>query len=1500
TSCYENCTQNRLPGDGWPGADASAYGDWVLSSIDSYDQNLSSGAVATEARVDFNSTAWWNATAQLPGAVTFTYDLGAADVGGCPGAAWISSQTGSATLAAAGQQLSRAVGAYADCVEDLDCGFADWQATVCNATIGAPDTAVCTFTNIINDWTGDLLVTVATTPPNATDSDWGPCVNCTNVTLVRQDDSTTVRFLDVADVVYLTEGGWIDNGTCSDYGYYQLWKTEGVTFSNIGGIDMEGCAWLVDVPPGNYSIYTFGVVNVSLAGNHTQAHIYASCNNPPSPASGFTPALFHDLTTNVSWNEGVDEEGETVSSWLCVATSAADRQNGVCDAVAFVERADPWYRFQAGDLAHLGTNRTYYVRIFEYANMTNSTAYDVAFNLSNFRPYASAVATGPAGAIYNTTLWCNYTFTDADGDLENGTVDTYLWFLQDEGAGGFSVLSGETGKTLAGAFDKGDVVVCSALVYDEWELAAAGYANGTALTIANGAPATTQPSITPAAPLTMQNLTCAYTYSDPDGDSESGTLHAWYRNGVEEPAATGAVLDRSFTARGESWICQVTPSDGTSFGAPKNASAVIIQNTPASLNVIGTVPYEPQFNGMTYLYANVTDDDTPADVVWVNFTLIAPNLTHVIDNLNGSRAAEIWSSIVVTTSRLGVWNYTVTASDGLSVSQASANFTVRDSDYPQITLYSPPDDELWTGKHTVPFGFSAYDPSLNLSVCRLIINGTQYNSISDPDEYVAYNLTAYLENSTWAWYINCTDTFGNSNRSATRLFTMWSPPDEYIWVRNLGQTGFEETNQEFTSLRTVLLELAFNESATKCRYANENLNWTVWETCEESRYWLLTDVNGAKVVYYDVNHTDGFVHRMWDSIYLNKSGYGLDLTPPVGLIVVDDGNFTNDNASLHAYWYNASDRESELLNSPLLYQYRIRDQTSFTTVVGWTAAGTATEVTRTNLSLVENHTYVFDVLVRNSANLNMTASSDGIALDTAPPTIGFVLSPTHPLETVWYANGSPTLVWNGSDSVGRVDAYSYLIDRFSNITPDQVPEYGVNKSYTGLSDGSYYFHVRARDEAGNYGGAAHFRIRIDTTAPTTPRMEAPVQNATNASILFEWQASLDQHAGIAYYQLQVGNSSTFANSTLVYNSTAGNVTARSVRVPRSGTYYGRVRAVDLAGNPSLWSTQIGEIIDTTPPIIIFKKPINIVVSRMVNLVLNTDETATCRYDGKRFDFTNSTYHQARVNLSVGDYVYNISCTNLALLTNSTLISFQVRLWEPTSVIVTAHPPYYTDGIVALEAIVENGTSSLGEIPVDWFAVLLNGSVVDDFTVIDNGDGNYTVLFRAPIESAGYSVMVEIRGVTDTVAIDVEDIYLTVSYDDAGVSGTPLDSIIYYETPSYAVGIASDSSRITKTSADGRMELSYNLLDGTSYLFLTRPAQNLRQKERYLKTRTFTELINPSFGYPLDKDYLVSAGLEFPDILVSGSQSISDGRYSLMIRNAGLDPDDNTVIELQII
>jgi hypothetical protein len=337
-------------------------------------------------------------------------------------------------------------------------------------------------------------------------------------------------------------------------------------------------------------------------------------------------------------------------------------------------------------------------------------------------------------------------------------------------------------------------------------------------------------------------------------------------------------------------------------------------------------------------------------------------------------------------------------------------------------------------------------------------NNTNYTAGITADETFFYINITSLADGNYTYYAWANDSAGNTALTETRTIIIdTAAPNASITVLGTTPAGFTNVSTEYTVSRVVTLLLAYNDSAgvLACRYSNENRNWTAWESCTETKVWVLTEDDGNKTALYQVMDLAGNVNEANDTIFLNKTGAGLDITPPSAPTVVDDGKYTNTKHALHAKW-NATDYESDLLRIPLEYEYRI-SYNDFSSYVNssWIYAGTATEVTAYPLNLSDGENYTFEVRAINTANVTGSVGySDGIIVDASNPAIPDVNGTNN---GTWSSNNVVSFNFSSTDSVSGVKDYSYVLDTNSTTIPDEIAEaMGANTLLSSASnDGNH-------------------------------------------------------------------------------------------------------------------------------------------------------------------------------------------------------------------------------------------------------------------------------------------------------------------------------------------------------------------------------------------------------------------------------------------------------------
>jgi hypothetical protein len=103
--------------------------------------------------------------------------------------------------------------------------------------------------------------------------------------------------------------------------------------------------------------------------------------------------------------------------------------------------------------------------------------------------------------------------------------------------------------------------------------------------------------------------------------------------------------------------------------------------------------------------------------------------------------------------------------------------------------------------------------------------------------------------------------------------------------------------------------------------------------------------------------------------------------------------------------------------------------------------------------------------------------------DSTPPPAPMISSSTHPDENNWYNDTDVTFSWTTPSDPSGIKGYSYVLDHSELITPEERVITTSNSQSYPVNDGIWYFHVRAKDNAGNWGETSHYKIKIDATPP---------------------------------------------------------------------------------------------------------------------------------------------------------------------------------------------------------------------------------------------------------------------------------------------------------------------------------------------------------------------------------------------------------------------------------
>lgn len=171
-----------------------------------------------------------------------------------------------------------------------------------------------------------------------------------------------------------------------------------------------------------------------------------------------------------------------------------------------------------------------------------------------------------------------------------------------------------------------------------------------------------------------------------------------------------------------------------------------------------------------------------------------------------------------------------------------------------------------------------------------------------------------------------------------------------------------------------------------------------------------------------------------------------------------------------------------------------------------------------------------------------------------------------PRSTATLNDTTPNLVWQ---RVAKATQYEIQIADDANFTVNLLTDTTNTTTYTpsALSDGTYYWRVRAIDVSGAEGKWSQTRIfTIDTIGPNAPTLTSPIDgfNSSSRSVTFRWQSS----SGAVSYQFAYDNDVNCTSPTRIVTVRS---TSTRMTLP-SGTYYWCVKAKDAFGNWGNWST----------------------------------------------------------------------------------------------------------------------------------------------------------------------------------------------------------------------------------------------------------------------------------------------------------------------------------------
>ena len=198
-------------------------------------------------------------------------------------------------------------------------------------------------------------------------------------------------------------------------------------------------------------------------------------------------------------------------------------------------------------------------------------------------------------------------------------------------------------------------------------------------------------------------------------------------------------------------------------------------------------------------------------------------------------------------------------------------------------------------------------------------------------------------------------------------------------------------------------------------------------------------------------------------------------------------------------------------------------------------------------------------------------------LDRTAPTNPTLTSPSHATST-WSKTKTVTVDFTGATDPSGVDGFSYAWTTSPTTSPDASTDTESTTSRTtspSLADGSsWYFHLRTRDNVGNWSAPVHLGpFYVDATAPAAPAVAPLARFQLARTFDIAWSAT-DATGVVSHDVSYEATSYTAYTGTTVAWKTAAGGGGDSFTGRPGVTYCFWTRARDAAGNVSVSSARV--------------------------------------------------------------------------------------------------------------------------------------------------------------------------------------------------------------------------------------------------------------------------------------------------------------------------------------
>ena len=308
--------------------------------------------------------------------------------------------------------------------------------------------------------------------------------------------------------------------------------------------------------------------------------------------------------------------------------------------------------------------------------------------------------------------------------------------------------------------------------------------------------------------------------------------------------------------------------------------------------------------------------------------------------------------------------------------------------------------------------------------------------------------------------------------------------------------------------------------------------------------------------------------------------------PAPTLVSPSDGAFTSDTTPFFD-WNPVTDPAG--INR---YTLQVGDEVDFsgTNINQQITTGSPVDSQADLTTVLAPGTYYWHVRARDGFNQQGDFSvTRSFTVDTIAPATAPALS--DPTNGASINDNTPTFDWGDVSDAGTVTSpilYELLVDTDNAFPSPDISQLGLTTSTftpsagSELTDSTYFWKVRAKDSAGNFGPfSSTFTFTLDTIPPVAPVITVP----TDGDILNTAISEISGTSESEGLTIEVIDSTLGSLGTTT--STAGGAWTLTLGAGlelTDGTYSLTANATDLAGNPGPASDAVDVTVDTIPPV----------------------------------------------------------------------------------------------------------------------------------------------------------------------------------------------------------------------------------------------------------------------------------------------------------------------------